>query len=209
MPIRIAVSGKRLLFEVFLDALSSLPRRELYKLQLVGRMLRDIVDNHLPVWPSLKPLKMGHRCQIIITTEDTRAEVLEELGGEEVIYSMTNPCLLSYRGEYQDIYWDIHRYPQLSLSDSSDQYPLVPKYLTIHDFMLVYGKLTTTEGLRRLENIVKQWRPAPLLEGILRSNLLPSEVNDLRNIFKRGDAVYADVFETALQSQTAHPQERD
>lgn len=157
---RVSILDKAIPAEVLRDALSNLSRPDLCTLQLVSSAFRDTVDKHLPKYPSIlgsyRPPRT-FRFHLIVTTEDIDTPAY---GDEE------GP----YYGINREGFYDEDLFPQLNLTelwpgktlqsaDDAQPAPIIPKYLNIQDFTLIYGRQMSVEQLRRLDPVADQWAP--------------------------------------------------
>ena len=165
MLIRTANGLKDLPLEIFVDTLSRLTRQELCCLQLVGRYLHNLIDDYLmahrPHLCIMGDYRMAwERRHIVVTTEDAGLSVDRELNAGFGRYHLhwerchidTDPTIVRTLNKPANKI-------SLSTDSSSDFSQPIPRYLGIHDFTLIYGKLVSTDRLRRLENIGEQWEP--------------------------------------------------
>ena len=151
--------------DVLGEAFSHMNRLKLCTLQRVCRSFRDAVNTHFHSRPTYSP--RGQRFHIVATTEDTDTLIYSDL--QYVCASVFNVddllCHPMSRGGREYVF------PHLSLAGIRDgnTAALVPEFLTISYFTLVYGKLVSARQLALLGNLGKQWPPYDnsyeLLEG--------------------------------------------
>lgn len=134
------------------DAFFGLTRDDLWNLQLVNSTFRDVVDELLPVRPHLS---RPWRFHLRVTTENIGIPLYSPaIPMMDWIYGPVNS---SDEFDYTD--HDRNKLAQVSLAHTdrgSTPISFLPKYLLVHDFTLVYGKLLSLEQLRSLDNLASQ-----------------------------------------------------
>lgn len=147
--------------DVLCDSLSNLNRPDLCILQLVNSLFRDAVDELLPAIPYLPRYE---RFSLYVTTEDIGTPLYgPTVSTFDLNYFIHYDVQPTRRDpDHTGIPKLFTKFAQISLlhtEGGGEPIPVLPKYLPIHDFTLVYGKLLSSEQLRPLDNLASQCAP--------------------------------------------------